>query len=85
MSSYKEEPCNEAAHCLFKADAFAREAVLVLDLFLFTTTCWFAVDNKTYKCNNFALTIYSRYKVIESSESGYNNSEHSIEAVLETL
>ena len=30
MSSYKEEPCDEAAHCLFKSDASTREAVLLL-------------------------------------------------------
>ena len=30
MSSYKEEPCDEAAHCLFKSDASIREAVLLL-------------------------------------------------------
>ena len=32
VSSYKEEPCNEAAHCLFKRDASLREAVLLLTL-----------------------------------------------------
>ena len=34
VSSYKEEPCDEAANCLFKTDASVREAVLVFDLFL---------------------------------------------------
>ena len=34
MSSYKEEPCDEAAHCLFKSDASSREAVLALNLYL---------------------------------------------------
>ena len=32
VSSYKEEPCDEAAHCLFKRDASLREAVLLLTL-----------------------------------------------------
>ena len=40
VSSYKEEPCDEAAHCLFKSDASAREAVLVLDLFLIVGLLW---------------------------------------------
>ena len=32
VSSYKEEPCDEAAHCIFKDDASLREAVLLITL-----------------------------------------------------
>ena len=39
------------------------------------------MDNKTYKCNNFGLTIYSRFKVIESSESGYNMWPHKVQKI----